>query len=65
MYPIYVRNGNVDEALRILKSQMDREGIMELYKAHEVYESPSEKRHKISAEWTRKKKYRKRMRDIR
>ena len=40
---IFVRDNNIDQALRFLKKKMQREGIFREIKAHAAYEKPSEK----------------------
>ena len=44
MVEIYVRQNNVDQALRALKKKMQNEGILREIKARKHYEKPSEKR---------------------
>ena len=41
---IFVKDNNVDQALRFLKKKMQREGLLREMKAHSFYEKPSEKR---------------------
>jgi small subunit ribosomal protein S21 len=41
---IYVRDNNVDQALRALKKKLQREGIYRELKLRRHYEKPSEKR---------------------
>ncbi len=41
---IFVRDNNIDQALRILKKKMQREGLFREMKANEAFEKPSEKR---------------------
>ncbi|KAA0970866.1 30S ribosomal protein S21 [Aureimonas fodinaquatilis] len=41
---VLVRDNNVDQALRVLKKKMQREGIFRELKARRAYEKPSEKR---------------------
>lgn len=41
---ILVRDNNVDQALRVLKKKMQREGIYREMKLRRHYEKPSEKR---------------------
>ena len=41
---VLVRDNNVDQALRVLKKKMQREGIFREMKARSAYEKPSEKR---------------------
>ena len=44
MVEIYVRQNNVDQALRALKKKMQNEGILREIKARKHYEKRSEKR---------------------
>ena len=41
---VLVRDNNVDQALRVLKKKMQREGIFREMKARRAYEKPSERR---------------------
>lgn len=41
---VLVRDNNVDQALRVLKKKMQREGLFREMKARRSYEKPSEKR---------------------
>ena len=41
---VLVRDNNVDQALRVLKKKMQREGILRELKERRAYEKPSEKR---------------------
>ena len=41
---IFVRDNNVDQALKALKKKMQREGTFREMKRHVAYEKPSEKR---------------------
>ena len=41
---VSVRDNNVDQALRILKKKMQREGVFREMKNRRVYEKPSEKK---------------------
>ncbi|MBC8129648.1 MAG: 30S ribosomal protein S21 [Rhizobiaceae bacterium] len=41
---VEVRDNNVDQALRVLKKKMQREGVFREMKARSFYEKPSEKR---------------------
>ena len=47
---IFVKDNNVDQALRFLKKKMQREGLLREMKAHSFYEKPSEKRVREKAE---------------
>lgn len=57
---VLVRDNNVDQALRVLKKKMQREGILREAKAHAAYEKPSEKRAREHADAIRR--HRKQMR---
>jgi small subunit ribosomal protein S21 len=54
MVEIYVRQNNVDQALRALKKKMQNEGIRREIKARKHYEKPSEKRVREAAEAQRR-----------
>jgi small subunit ribosomal protein S21 len=41
---VFVRDNNVDQALRALKKKMQREGIFREMKARKAYEKPSERK---------------------
>ena len=60
---IFVRENNVDQALRALKKKMQREGIFREMKLRGHYEKPSEKKARERAEAVRRarKLIRKRM----
>lgn len=47
---ILVRDNNIDQALRVLKKKMQREGILRELKARRAYEKPSERRARQKAE---------------
>lgn len=51
---VFVKDNNVDQALRFLKKKMQREGIFREIKAHAAYEKPSEKRVREHAEAIRR-----------
>jgi small subunit ribosomal protein S21 len=51
---IFVKDNNVDQALRFLKKKMQREGLFREIKAHAAYEKPSEKRNREKAEAIRR-----------
>ena len=51
---VSVRDNNVDQALRILKKKMQREGVFREMKNRRVYEKPSEKKARELAESTRR-----------
>ena len=41
---VFVRDNNIDQALRVLKKKMQREGLFREMKRRGAYERPSEKR---------------------
>lgn len=47
---IVVRDNNVDQAIRVLKKKMQREGTIREMKRRRFYEKPSEKRARQKAE---------------
>jgi len=49
-----VRDNNVDQALRVLKKKMQREGMFREMKARRAYEKPSEKRAREKSEAIRR-----------
>jgi small subunit ribosomal protein S21 len=51
---ILVRDNNVDQALKVLKKKMQREGIFREMKRRSAYEKPSEKRTRERAEAVRR-----------
>ncbi|HEV7433351.1 30S ribosomal protein S21 [Rhizobium halophilum] len=51
---VLVRDNNVDQALRVLKKKMQREGLFREIRARESYEKPSEKRAREKAEGIRR-----------
>ncbi len=51
---VLVRDNNVDQALRVLKKKMQREGILRELKQRKHYEKPSEKRAREAAEAIRR-----------
>jgi len=51
---VFVRDNNVDQALRALKKKMQREGIFREMKLRRAYEKPSEKRVRQKAEAVRR-----------
>ena len=60
---VTVRENNVDQALRVLKKKLQREGVFREMKNRRAYEKPSERRAREAAESTRRvrKLMRKRM----
>jgi small subunit ribosomal protein S21 len=51
---VLVRENNVDQALRVLKKKMQREGVFREMKLRRHYEKPSEKRAREKAEAIRR-----------
>ena len=51
---VTVRDNNVDQALRVLKKKLQREGVFREMKNRRSYEKPSERRARESAESTRR-----------
>ena len=54
MVEIYVRQNNVDQALRALKKKLQNEGVLREMKARKHYEKPSEKKARVQAESIRR-----------
>jgi small subunit ribosomal protein S21 len=51
---VTVRDNNVDQALRVLKKKMQREGIFREMKLRRDYEKPSEKKKREKSEAVRR-----------
>jgi len=51
---VSVRDNNVDQALRVLKKKMQREGIFREMKMRRDFEKPSEKKKREKAESVRR-----------
>jgi small subunit ribosomal protein S21 len=51
---VLVRDNNVDQALRVLKKKMQREGVFREMKQRKAYEKPSEKKTREKAEAVRR-----------
>ncbi len=51
---VLVRDNNVDQALRVLKKKLQREGVFREMKTRRAYEKPSEKRVREKAEAIRR-----------
>jgi len=51
---VLVRENNVDQALRVLKKKLQREGVFREMKARRAYEKPSERRAREKAEAIRR-----------
>ena len=47
---VQVRQGNLEQAMRVLKKKVQREGIIKDYRAKSVYEKPSEKKRRKKKE---------------
>lgn len=57
---VFVRDNNIDQALRVLKKKMQREGVFREMRTHRRYEKPSERRAREKADGIRR--YRKMLR---
>ena len=53
---VLVRDNTVEQALRVLKKKMQREGLFREMKARRSYEKPSEKRVREKAEAVRRQR---------
>ncbi|MCB1377106.1 MAG: 30S ribosomal protein S21 [Alphaproteobacteria bacterium] len=53
---IFVKDNNIDQALRFLKKKMQREGMFREMKKHTAFEKPSERRVREKAEAIRRAK---------
>ncbi len=51
---VLVRDNNVDQALRVLKKKMQREGVFREMKMRKAYEKPSERKVREKAEAIRR-----------
>ena len=51
---VLVRDNNIDQALRVLKKKMQREGVFREMKRRRFYEKPSEQATREKAEATRR-----------
>ena len=51
---VLVRDNNVEQAIRVLKKKLQREGVLREMKARRSYEKPSEKRAREKAEAVRR-----------
>ena len=54
MVTVSVRDNNVEQALRVLKKKMQREGIFREMKMRKDFEKPSQKRKREKAEAVRR-----------
>lgn len=53
---VFVRDNNVDQALRVLKKKMQREGVFREMKRRRFYEKPSERATREKAESVRRRR---------
>lgn len=53
---VLVRDNNVDQALRVLKKKLQREGVLRELKRRRAYEKPSERRVREKEEAVRRSK---------
>lgn len=51
---VFVRDNNVDQALKVLKKKMQREGVFREMKRRKAYEKPSERKTREKAEAVRR-----------
>jgi small subunit ribosomal protein S21 len=51
---VFVRDNNVDQALRVLKKKMQREGVFREMRLRKAYEKPSERKTREKAEAIRR-----------
>lgn len=51
---VFVRDNNVDQALKVLKKKMQREGVFREIKKRSAYEKPSERKAREKAEAIRR-----------
>jgi len=51
---VFVRDNNIDQALRVLKKKMQREGVFRDMKQRRSYEKPSERKKREKAEAIRR-----------
>lgn len=47
---IEVRNGNLEQAMRVLKKKLQKDGTLKLYKDKQVYEKPSARKRRKKKE---------------
>lgn len=51
---VLVRDNNIDQALKVLKKRLQREGVFREMKLRSYFEKPSEKRVRLAAEAVRR-----------
>ena len=56
MVAITVRNNNVDQAMRVLKKKLQKEGVLREIKSRQYFEKPSAKRARKKAEGVKRYK---------
>ena len=64
MLHVDVRDNNVDQALRVLKKKMQREGLLREMRAKEFYEKPSVKKARQAKEAIKRKRKADRIRAV-
>ena len=64
MLYVDVRDNNVDQALRVLKKKMQREGLLREMRAKEFYEKPSVKKVRQAKEAIKRKRKADRIRAV-
>ena len=47
---VQVRQGNLEQAMRVLKKKVQKEGVIKDYRAKSVYEKPSERKRRKKKE---------------
>ncbi|MCV9963691.1 30S ribosomal protein S21 [Pararhizobium sp. BT-229] len=52
---VIVRNGDVNQALRVMKRKLQQEGVFREMRNREAYEKPSDKRRRETGEAVRRK----------
>ena len=60
---IEVKDNNIEQALRVLKRKLQRDGFFKIIKLKSNYEKPSEKKKRIKQENVRRSKKVQRMRN--
>lgn len=53
---VFVRDNNIDQALRVLKKKMQREGVFRELKRRRAYEKPSERKVRERSEAIRRRR---------
>ena len=56
MVQIFIRDNNIEIALKILKKKMQQEGLFKEMKLRRHYEKPSVKRKRVASEVQRRKR---------